>query len=165
MSSRRVTLVVAAIACLALAAPALRAQKGSEADTAAIKQTVAMYTDDFNAHDAHAVAALFAENADFTNLRGQTRKGRADIQALFEMLFNGVLKTASRTDSPRGVRFFTPDLAQVDTDATIAASRAANGGANPLRKGLMSLIMTKQGSQWKILVFHELDYPEPPATK
>jgi hypothetical protein len=34
---------------------------------------------------------------------------------------------------------------------------------NPLRKGLMSLIMTKQSEQWKILVFHELDYPEPAA--
>jgi uncharacterized protein (TIGR02246 family) len=161
MNSRRAVAIVAAIASLAFVAPSLRAQHGSAADAAAIKQTVAMYTEDFNAHDPHAIAPLFAEDADFTNLRGATRKGRADIQALFEMLFNGALKTATRTDSVRNVRFFTPNLAQVDTDATIAGSRAPNGAENPLRKGLMSLIMTKQGGQWKILVFHELDYPEP----
>ena len=164
MSARRMTAVVAVIACLAFATPTLRAQKGSDADAAAIKQAVAMYTEDFNAHDPHAIAALFTEDADFTNLRGATHKGRADIQALFEMLFNGALKAASRTDAVRAVRFFTPNLAQVDTDATIAGSRAPNGRENPLRKGLMSLIMAKQGGQWKILVFHELDYPEPAAT-
>ena len=163
MSSIRMITMTLAIACLSFAAPHLRAQKGTDADAAAVKQTVAMYTQGFNAHDPHAVASLFAEDADFTNLRGATRKGRADIQALFEMLFNGVLKTATRTDSARSVRFFTPNLAQVDTDATIAGSRAPNGSENPPRKGLMSLILAKQGGQWKILVFHELDYPEPAA--
>jgi uncharacterized protein (TIGR02246 family) len=163
MNSRRATIIVAAIAYLAFAGPSVRAQNGSAADEAAIKQTVAMYTEGFNAHDPHAIASLFAEDADFTNLRGASRKGRADIQANFEALFKGALRAATRTDSVRNVRFFTPNLAQVDTDVTIAGARAPNGAENPLRKGLMSLIMNKQGGQWKILVFHELDYPEPAA--
>ena len=120
MNSHRATIIVATIAYLAFAAPSLPAQNGSAADAAAIKQTVAMYTGGFNAHDPHAVASLFAEDADFANLRGATRKGRADIQAQFETLFNGALRTATRTDSVRNVRFFTPDLALLDTDVTIA---------------------------------------------
>ena len=110
---------------------------GSDADTAAIKQLVANYSEAFNRHDAHAIASLFAEDADFTNLRGMSRHGRQEIKRFFGTLFTGILKNAQRTDSVRSLRFLSPVIAAVDTDCVITASKSPAGAENPPRKGLL----------------------------
>lgn len=152
------TIIVAAAVLLTLVVPASRAQMASDADSAAIKATVMKLGAAFDAHDPKAMAACFAEDADFTNLRGVSRHGRADIAAFLAPLFGGVLKAASRTDSVRSVRMLTPALA-ADADSVITGSKAADGSDNPPRKGLVSLVMTKQGGQWLIEMFHEQDFP------
>lgn len=164
MKAIRYNGVAIAFLLMVLTAPAMRAQKSSkEGDTEAIKGMVGKFTQAFNSHDAQAQAALFADDADFTNLRGVSRRGRKNIEANFVTLFGGILKNAKRTDSVRSVRLLSPTLAAVDSDATIDGSLGPNGSPNPLRKGLMMLIAQKQGGQWKIVVFHEEDYPEAPA--
>jgi uncharacterized protein (TIGR02246 family) len=40
-----------------------------EADKSAIEALVTQFNEAWNRHDAHALAALFAEDADFTNAR------------------------------------------------------------------------------------------------
>lgn len=134
---------------------------GSEADKAPIEQLVANYSEAFNRHDAHAIAAFFAEDADFTNLRGVSHHGQPEIEANFAMLFggSGILKNAQRTDSVRSLRFLAPDVAAVDTNCVITGSRTPEGSENPPRKGLLELIVTKQSGQWLIAVFHEQDLP------
>jgi uncharacterized protein (TIGR02246 family) len=109
------------------------------------------------------MGALFADNADFTNLRGASQHGREKIQANFVTLFKNILKDARRTDSARDIRLLTPTLAALDSDATIDGSLAPDGKPNPLRKGLMSWIVAKQGGAWHILIFHEQDFPPAPA--
>ena len=164
MTVHRITTTVLALLLLGLAAPAIHAQSApKEADSAAVKQLLSKFTQAFNDHDAQAMGALFAENADFTNLRGASQHGREKIQTNFVTLFKGILKDAKRTDSPRGVRLLAPTLATVDSDDTIAGSLTPDGKSNPLRKGLMTWIVAKQGGQWRILVFHEQDFPPAPA--
>ena len=153
-----------ALLLLALAVPAVHAQSApKEADSAAIKMLLSKFTAGFNSHDAAAMGALFADNADFTNLRGASLHGREKIQANFVTLFKTLLKDAKRTDSPRDIRLLTPTLAAIDSDATIDGSLAPDGKPNPLRKGLMSWIVAKQGGAWHILIFHEQDFPPAPA--
>jgi uncharacterized protein (TIGR02246 family) len=155
---------VVALVLLAVAVPAVHAQSApKEADSAAIKMLLSKFTDGFNRHGAAAMGPLFADNADFTNLRGASQHGREKIQANFVTLFKTILKDAKRTDSPRDIRLLTPTLAAIDSDATIDGSLAPDGKPNPLRKGLMSWIVTKQGGAWHILLFHEQDFPPAPA--
>lgn len=164
MAKRTLGKTVFALVLLAVAVPAVHAQSApKEADSAAIKMLLSKFTDGFNGHDAAAVGALFADNADFTNLRGASLHGREKIQANFVTLFRTILKDAKRTDSPRDIRLLTPTLAAIDSDATIDGSLAPDGKPNPLRKGLMSWIVTKQGGAWHILIFHEQDFPPAPA--
>jgi uncharacterized protein (TIGR02246 family) len=164
-------LVFLAIAMILLAPlPASWAQdssKTNDADSAAIKQTFADFYESFSHHDAHATAMTFAEDADFTNMRGVHRHGRTDIEEWFASLFKGNLKASNRTDTVRSIRFFTPQMATVDADTVITGTKAADGSDVPPRKGLMIVTMTKQNGHWLISVFHEAEFPAPPpaATK
>ena len=135
------------------AAPAQSQPNGAESDSVAIKQVCADFSENFSRHDAHAVAMTFAEDADFTNMRGNHSHGRADIEKWFASLFRGTLKDSLRTDTVRSIRFFTPELAAVDADTVITGTKAADGSEIPVRKGLMILMMTKQNGRWLIGTF------------
>jgi uncharacterized protein (TIGR02246 family) len=166
-ASRSTRAIVAfAIALFFVAAPpSSRAQdppKPTEADSAAIKQTFADFYESFSRHDAHATAMTFAEDGDFTNMRGIHRHGRTEIEAWFANLFKGNLKSSNRTDTVRSIRFFSPQVATVDADTVITGTKAADGSDVPPRKGLMIVTMTKQNGRWLISVFHEAEFPAPP---
>ena len=143
------------------AAPAQSQRNGAEADSVAIKQVCAAFSENFSRHDAHGVAMTFAEDADFTNMRGSHTHGRADIEKWFASLFRGTLKDSLRTDTVRSIRFFTPELAAVDAETVITGTKAADGSQIPPRKGLMILLVTKQNGRWSIGTFHEAEYPAP----
>jgi uncharacterized protein (TIGR02246 family) len=161
-------IVTAAALVLVLSILASRAQgqaQGSEADAKAIKQVYIEWYEAFSRHDAHAAAMTFAEDADFTNMRGTHDHGRKEIEAHLAMIFAGALGSARRTDTVRNIRFFSPDLAEVDADTVISGTKAADGSEVPPRKGLMVTTMTKKDGRWFISVFHEVEFPPPAAAK
>jgi uncharacterized protein (TIGR02246 family) len=161
----RAIVVVAIALNLFVLLPASRAQdssKAADADSAAIKQAFTDFYENFSHHDAHATAMTFAEDADFTNMRGVHRHGRTEIEDWFASLFKGNLKASVRTDIVRSIRFFTPQMATVDADTVITGTKAADGSEVPPRKGLMIATMTKQNGRWLISVFHEAEFPAPP---
>ena len=161
-------LTVAALLFLAarFQGAAARAQEkvegaGSEADSRAIRQVFAEWYEAFSRHDAHAASMTFAEDADFTNMGGAHDHGRNAIQAHLTRLFAGNLKAAKRTDMVKSIRFFSPELAEVDADTVITGTLAADGSEVPPRKGLMVTTMTKQNGRWLISIFHEVEFPRP----
>ncbi len=157
----KATAVVLAMLALSLAVSLARKQpRASEADTAAVKQVVASYDDAFNQHDARAVGALFAEESDFTNMRGASRHGQKNIEQNYGNLLSGVLKDSHRTDTVKTVRFLTPDIAQVDADWEMTGTKAADGSENPPRKGYLDWIVEKINGKWLIAVFHESEFPK-----
>src|SRR3984893_17709614 len=161
------SIVVSAITLILFAPPsASQAQdssKPADADSAAIKQTFTEFYESFSHHDAHATAMTFAEDGDFPNMRGIHRHGRTDIEEWFASLFKGNLKASNRTDTVRSIRFFTPQMATVDADTVITGTKAADGTDIASRKGLMIVTMTKQKGRWLLSVFHEAEFPAPPA--
>jgi uncharacterized protein (TIGR02246 family) len=138
----------------------LRAQEqGSDADSKAIKLTFTQFYEAFSRHDAHAAALTFAEDADFTNMRGVHNHGRKEIEEHLAGLFAGNLRSAHRTDVVKSIRFLTPTLASVDADTIITGTLAADGSEGPPRNGLMITTMTKENGRWWISVFHEVEFP------
>jgi uncharacterized protein (TIGR02246 family) len=159
-------LVAAPIISLALltlpcAASAQSQPNTADAESAAIKQVCADFSENFSRHDAHGVAMTFAEDADFTNMGGRHSHGRADIEKWFASLFRGNLKDSLRTDTVKSIRFFTPELAAVDADTVITGTKAPDGSEIPPRKGLMIVMAIKQNGRWFIGTFHEAEYPPP----
>lgn len=162
MNSGRVQVagVVFGVLSFCLAGIAAQKQSASDADSSAVKQVVAAYDDAFNQHDARAVGALFSEESDFTNMRGSGKHGRKDIEQNYGNLFAGVLKNSHRTDTVKNVRFLTPEIAQVDADWEMTGTGAANGSENPPRKGYLDWVVGKVNGQWRIIVFHESEFPK-----
>jgi uncharacterized protein (TIGR02246 family) len=144
---------------LSLAHPQDRLQ-GSDAEIAAIKQVFVDFYQAFSRQDAHATAATFAEDGDFTNMFGIQVHGRDAIEQRFAGLFRGNLRGSHRTDTVRNVHFYAPHVAFVDADTVITGTKEADGSVGPVREGLMIVVMTKQNGQWYISNFHEAEYPD-----
>ncbi len=162
ISSRaRVVGAVLAVLLFSLAVSSAQMQpKTSEADSSAVKAVMASYDDAFNQHDSHAVGALFADEGDFTNMRGSSKHGRQTIEQNYGNLFAGGLKNAHRTDTLKSVRFITPDVAQLDADWEMTGTKTADGSEAPARKGGLDWVVAKVKGQWLIVVFHESEYPK-----
>lgn len=155
-----VTLAVAALLLsFFLPAWAQEQSKGTEADSAAINQVFTAFYGSFSRHDAHAASLAFAEDADFTNMRGVHRHGRMEIEDWLASLFKDALQNARRTDTVRNIRYFTPELAAVDADTIITGTKAADGSEVPPRKGMMIVVMSKRNGRWLISDFHEAEFP------
>jgi len=88
---------------------------GHTADEAAIKAVVAdRWMAGWNAHNVHQFASMFSEDADFTNVRGQSASGRADIEKFHAEAFERFFKHSHQTGEVTRIRFLRPDLAAVD---------------------------------------------------
>jgi uncharacterized protein (TIGR02246 family) len=164
MGITRTIATVAASLFLSISLTTACAQNQSNAadpNATAIKQVIADLSNGFNSHDAHAVAMMFAEDCDFTNMRGASHHGRKELEEFFTMLLAGPLKNVHRTDSVKSVRLLTPEIASVDGFWEMTGTKAADGSDNPLRKGLFDYVVTKQNGRWFITIFHESDFVLP----
>jgi uncharacterized protein (TIGR02246 family) len=149
-------------------APALAANEPTPADQTAIAANGQGFDVAWNAHDAHALAMLFAPDADFTNILGQHAHGRAAVEAFHAPNFAGVFKTSRLASRTRSIRMLTPGLAVVDTDWSMTGVRLPDGTAIPERTGLGDLIMARQpDGAWLILVMHNAEFNRftPPPAK
>ena len=145
---------LAVLLFLTFSAASSRAQMPSnrDADTAAIKQTVAAFADTWNSHDAHGVAMRYVEDGDFSSIKGEDSHGRKELEDHYKTIFGTFLKNARTTDTVRSVRFLAPDIASVDIDWLVNDPNAPGG---VLRKGLLTWIVTKRNGQWMITIYHE----------
>ena len=124
------------------------------------------FTDAWNQHDAHAFSLVFAETADFTNVRGVGVTGRVPIEEFHAGIFRTFFKASHLTASVKSIRFIKPDVAAVDVLWEMRGATDPQGVPIPLRRGLLNLVMIKQGEQWSILVMHNMDLPvEAPSAK
>jgi hypothetical protein len=57
-----------------------------------------------------------------------------------------------------GRRFIRLDIAIVDIDWEMTGARSVDGSPRPERKGLMDWVCEKQGSEWRIVAFHDVDF-------
>jgi uncharacterized protein (TIGR02246 family) len=105
----------------------------------------------WNAADGAAFGALFTEESDFVNIRGEHHRGSVAIarghQGIFDTIYAG-----SR------VRY-EPELARSVAPGTIVALAAATleVPAGPLQGVLnarMTVVITEQGGRWLITAFH-----------
>lgn len=158
-NSRVLSSVAAVLILLGFSFPVAAAGK----DEAAIRDVVTRFVDAWNQHDAHAFSLVFAETADFTNVRGAGASGRAAIEAFHAPVFQTLFKTSHLTASVKSIRFIKPDVAVADVLWEMTGATDPAGNPVRLRKGLLDFILTKQGERWSILVMHNMDLPvEPP---
>ena len=87
-----------------------KGETGQQAITAVIDK----FMDAWNRHDAKAFTAVFAEDADFTNWRGEGASGRSNIEAFHAPMFATIFKNSHQSYADIKTRFIRPDVAAVD---------------------------------------------------
>ena len=125
----------------------------------AITEVLERFTEAWNTHDAKAYADLFAENADFTNVFGQSFHGRETIEAQHAKIFASMFKDSRITSMYSTVRSIDQLFASVDVIWTMSGAVDMKGNSWADRKGLMSLVMKFENEVWSILIMHNMDLP------
>jgi uncharacterized protein (TIGR02246 family) len=144
----RKTLVV--LGCLALglvfvtdprglSQPAGKADAGP--DEQAIRQAVAAYAEAFNKGDVAAIAAFWADDAEYTDEAGTTTKGRDAITALFKQAMTD-LKGSKMALKVSGVRLVKGVVALVDGTSAVTAPDGT------VDEGRFSAVWFKDGDKW-----------------
>jgi uncharacterized protein (TIGR02246 family) len=113
--------------------------------------------DAWNRHDAKAFAAVFAEDADFTNWRGEGASGRSKIEEFHAPMFASIFKNSHQRYTAIKTRLIRPDVAAVDVHWEMTGAMDAQGNPRPDRQGLLNFAMAKNAGQWQIVVMHNLD--------
>src|ERR1700694_11358 len=131
-----------------------------EHDEQGIKQVLTEFVEAWNRHDAKAFSMLFAEDADFTNVRGMSAHGRTEVEKLHAPRFATNFKDSNQKIPETKIRFITPDVAAVDARWEMPGAKGQDGQEIPLRKGLLNFIMTRSSGQWLIMIMHNMDLPQ-----
>jgi uncharacterized protein (TIGR02246 family) len=155
-----VLLLVISSAKIAAAAPQDSAQ---DKDRAAIEKSVQNYMDSWNTHDVHAVAMTYTEDCDFVNNFGALTHGRAGMEATFGPFMSGPYSATHQMGTVRSIRFLKPDVAALDVDWEMTGAKNPDGSTRPTRKGIHSLVMTKQDDgSWLIAIMHVHEFTATP---
>jgi len=130
-------------------------------DEARIKKVLTDFIDAWNKHDAKAFSMVFAEDADFTNVGGNSKHGRNEIEKHHAPSFASKWKDSHQEITQSKIRFIKPDVAAIDAWWELTGIKGPDGQDMPKRKGLLNFIMTKNVDTWLIVVMHNMDLREP----
>ncbi len=144
----------------------LATQNDGETDEHAIQAVMDRFMESWNRHDAKAFAALFSEDADFTNWRGSGASGRAKIEDFHAPVFASIFSKSHQEYTDIKTRFIRADVAAVDVHWKMTGAMDAQGNPRPDREGLLNFVMAKNAGRWEIIVMHNLDISAlPPPAK
>jgi uncharacterized protein (TIGR02246 family) len=143
--------------CFLLLPLLLAGQAGEETDEHAIRTVMDRFVDAWNRHDAKSFAAVFAEDADFTNVRGVGASGRANIESFHAPMFATIFSKSHQEYTGIKTRFIRPDVASVDVRWKMTGATDPQGNPRPEREGLLNFVMVKNAGRWEIVVMHNLE--------
>lgn len=103
-------------------------------------------------------AGAFAQDAQFTDVVGNTASGRAAIAELHVLPFTQLFKNAviELLDTP--IVFVTSDVASVDMHWKMRGHTTSQGASLPPRKGLLHVVVVRRDHVWWPVVAHNTDY-------
>lgn len=102
----------------------------------------------WNAHDMHAFAFLFHDDAAFVNVAGGYLRGRDDIEQAHAAVHAGPFRHSSLTAEAEDARLLCDDVIIAHVRSELLGDDRAPGQARTAR---MTLVLEQRGGQWKIV--------------
>lgn len=134
-------------------------------DEASIRSIIASQVVAWNAGDAKAFSASFAEDGSFTNIRGTVAYGRRAFENRHAEIFQTIFKGSKLTMSPTRIRFVRPDVAIVDIDTELRDIAGVPPGVKVMADGRIRTrlqeVLVKNNGTWLIESYHNVDVKEP----
>jgi uncharacterized protein (TIGR02246 family) len=135
------------------------------ADEARIRASIAEQVAAWNAGDAKAFSASFAENGNFTNIRGMVFYGHRAFEDRHVEIFRTFFKGSKLAMSPTKIRFVRPDVAIVDIATEVSQLRGAPPGVKPGADGSIHTrlqeVFVKDDGEWRVESYHNVDVKGP----
>jgi uncharacterized protein (TIGR02246 family) len=130
-----------------------RAVNAAQADDEkAIRKAAETFVKAFNAGDAKALAALWAPDGDFMDVRGQVFRGRETIEKMFAAHF-ATARGSKIEVTIDSIRFLGKDTA---IEKGTSQARPAAGGA--VTAGRFTAVRVKRDGKWLLESVHESPY-------
>ncbi|WNV04182.1 SgcJ/EcaC family oxidoreductase [Candidatus Methylospira mobilis] len=150
--SYRLKLLVAVIFMainIVIALPGIAADKASEA--AAIKEVISHWDVGWNLFDAKVAAQDYADDTDWINSFGVSKKGKAEIQQFLDKLFKSPKITPRKsTPSTSTIRFIRPDIAVASSYRETIEQKTNSGDVYPTRKTRDLRVLVLDKGKWVI---------------
>jgi uncharacterized protein (TIGR02246 family) len=128
---------------------------GRRSDSAAVAGVMAAWDAAWNAGDGAAIGALFADDGEIVNARGQLTVGSAAIAANHVTNLAGVFKGSHSEGTVRSITFLSEKSALLEVDNRLTGFQSLPGGGVPTFPGLNlarhKRVLVKHGGQWRIL--------------
>jgi uncharacterized protein (TIGR02246 family) len=119
------------------------------------RQIRALFEDllgDWGRGDGEAYGSRFTEDADYVAFDGTHTRGRREISASHQQLFDKFLKGTQLTGRLLSIKFPRPDVALVHaTGGTIMRGKT---GPSPERASIQTLVAVREGDEWRFAAFH-----------
>jgi uncharacterized protein (TIGR02246 family) len=130
-------------------------QNARPADSAAVAGVAAAWDAAWNAGDGAAIGALFLDDGEAINGRGQLTTGSAAITANHIANFAGVFHGSHSEGTVRRIIFLSENSAVLEIDNRLTGFQSLPGGGVPTFPGLNlarhKRILVKHAGQWRIV--------------
>jgi uncharacterized protein (TIGR02246 family) len=117
-------------------------------DEAAIRKIVTRMQEGWNTGSGKEFAAVFDEDADYVIVNGMRVKGRKEIDAGHQNIFDTIYKNSHQSSTVQTVRFLSDTIALAHVEWNLKLADAREG------KAMSLLVLTKKNGQWSIAAFH-----------
>jgi uncharacterized protein (TIGR02246 family) len=105
----------------------------------------------WNRKDTQAFAEMFIEDADFTDVLGQTAQGRAEIATLHQFPFTRTLRLAKLTADHVAARTLGPDVVVARVHWSMTGAVAIDDSPLPTLQGKMQVALQRGEAGWQIV--------------
>jgi uncharacterized protein (TIGR02246 family) len=123
-----------------------------QTDEAKIRALFDDLLDDWGKGDGGAYGSRFTEDADYVAFDGTRTRGRAEISASHQQLFDRFLKGTRLAGCILSIKFPSPDVAIVHaTGGTIMRGKTK---PSPERGSIQTLVAVREGTGWQFAAFH-----------
>ena len=111
---------------------------------------IADMTARWNAKDAAAFVQVFTDDADFTDVIGQTARGKLAIEAQHRFPFTRTMRDAVLTLEETHVRALSADVQVALVRWTTTKNLSLDGTPAPDRRGNMHIVLQRTGGAWRV---------------
>ena len=131
------------------------------ADEQYIRRILSEQAEAWNRGDAVEFSRHFAADGISTNLRGQSFVGYDAFLRQHQFLFGSLFRNSKLQQDIDVLRFPEPGLAIVEAVTAVSGLGQMPPGVAPDAKGRLRTrlleVMTRQGGEWKIVAYHNID--------
>jgi uncharacterized protein (TIGR02246 family) len=126
-------------------------QERAAADDAAVRALYQQLMDGWNRGSGADFAAAFTDDGDLVAFDGTHLKGREQIAAVQQQLFDRFLKGTRLVGSVEQVRFTGPDTAVLHAVGNTVMRRKAR--PSPERASIQTLVAVRRDGRWRLAAF------------